>query len=189
MLKLQTRGPPITIEKRTGVIRRLGGMGGHYLYRLTPPTAISLSLSLSLLYDDDVTAQNLSPSHWFIFCSVPSSGIGWPYWNVVYFSEVSPCFIVTTVTICLLQAMNFNTHIITEWRGEESSISRFNLSPESANGAAHSLADSPNGTDMRMGRGGWDKSLCCPNSLSLVLLGITCDHFVCPLPVHPFGQG
>ena len=40
-------------------------------------------------------------------------------------------------------------------RGEESSISRFNLSPESANGAAHSLADSPNGTDMRM-RGGGD---------------------------------
>ena len=25
-------------------------------------------------------------------------------------------------------------------------------------------------------------------SHSLVFLGITCDHFVCPLPVHPFGQ-
>ena len=63
-------------------------------------------------------------------------------------------------------------------------------------GQRRSLADSPNGTDVKMGGegggGGGDKSL----SSTIPLFSthgyfhwkFSRDHFVCLFPVHPFGQ-
>ena len=187
MLKLQTRGPPITIEKRTGVIRRLGGMGGHYLYRLTPPTAISLSLSPVWWRCDSLEFVSVALIYLLL------SPIKW-YWMTIL--KFCVFFWSITMFYCdhcdhMFASSNEFQHTHYHWvaGGGKQHFSFQFVTGVCKWGSAQFSRFTQWNRHEDGGRGGWDKSLCCPNSLSLVLLGITCDHFVCPLPVHPFGQG
>ena len=56
-------------------------------------------------------------------------------------------------------------------------------------GQRRSLADSPNGTDVKMGGEGEEgTNHLAPQFHFSLLMGISSDHFVCLFPVHPFGQ-
>ena len=56
-------------------------------------------------------------------------------------------------------------------------------------GQRRSLADSPNGTDVKMGGEGGEEegtNHLAPQFHFSLLMGISSDHFVCLFPVHPF---